>query len=188
MLVSQQDLSVDMVRVGKDGAPGGKIDPNGYDRQRRHDLFELCIIARTRGGGHIAIPLSSLVRVNSCSSSCTSPTEGVPHVVLVMGRPILRPRPPYWMPATKRAHAAREQLADGLDDDPIVIPANDRLTALIGVLPLQLIAYELAVLKGINPDTPRNLAKVRVYWQWGSGRSSKSLFRFSEKRRRVDGR
>lgn len=51
-------------------------------------------------------------------------------------------------------------LADGLDEDPIVIPSNDRLTALIGVLPLQLIAYELAVLKGINPDTPRNLAKA----------------------------
>lgn len=52
------------------------------------------------------------------------------------------------------------QLSEGLDDDPIIIPSNDRLTALIGVLPLQLIAYELAVLKGINPDTPRNLAKV----------------------------
>lgn len=54
------------------------------------------------------------------------------------------------------------QLAEGLDGDPIVIPSNDRLTALIGVLPLQLIAYELALLKGINPDTPRNLAKVCV--------------------------
>jgi glutamine---fructose-6-phosphate transaminase (isomerizing) len=26
--------------------------------------------------------------------------------------------------------------------------------------PLQLIAYELALLKGINPDVPRNLAKA----------------------------
>eukprot|EP00903_Cladosiphon_okamuranus_P009468 g9023.t1 len=53
----------------------------------------------------------------------------------------------------------KPELAAGLDDDPIVIPTNDRLTALIAVLPLQLIAYELALLKGINPDTPRNLAK-----------------------------
>ncbi|CAM9992513.1 unnamed protein product [Discosporangium mesarthrocarpum] len=52
------------------------------------------------------------------------------------------------------------RLADGLDDNPIVIPNNGALTALIGVLPLQLIAYELAMLKGINPDTPRNLAKA----------------------------
>ncbi|CAM9573629.1 unnamed protein product, partial [Choristocarpus tenellus] len=56
----------------------------------------------------------------------------------------------------------RQSLADGLDKDPIVIPNNDRLTALIAVLPLQLIAYELAVMKGINPDTPRNLAKASV--------------------------
>lgn len=34
------------------------------------------------------------------------------------------------------------------------------LTALIAVLPLQFIAYELAIAKGINPDTPRNLAKA----------------------------
>lgn len=54
----------------------------------------------------------------------------------------------------------KPSLADGLDSDPIVIPSNDRFTALIGVFPLQMIAYELALLKGINPDTPRNLAKA----------------------------
>jgi glucosamine--fructose-6-phosphate aminotransferase (isomerizing) len=27
-------------------------------------------------------------------------------------------------------------------------------------MPIQLIAYELAMLRGINPDTPRNLAKA----------------------------
>ncbi|CAM9999494.1 unnamed protein product [Laminaria digitata] len=52
------------------------------------------------------------------------------------------------------------KLADGLDSSPIVIPNNGALTALIAVLPLQFIAYELAVAKGINPDTPRNLAKA----------------------------
>mmetsp|Transcript_11346 Transcript_11346/g.21243 ORF Transcript_11346/g.21243 Transcript_11346/m.21243 type:complete len:725 (-) Transcript_11346:84-2258(-) len=54
----------------------------------------------------------------------------------------------------------RPSLADGLCDDPIVIPRNGPLTALGAVLPLQLIAYELAILRGINPDTPRNLAKA----------------------------
>lgn len=54
----------------------------------------------------------------------------------------------------------KPSLAEGLDDDPIVVPPNGPLTALGAVLPLQLIAYELAVLKGINPDTPRNLAKA----------------------------
>jgi glucosamine--fructose-6-phosphate aminotransferase (isomerizing) len=41
------------------------------------------------------------------------------------------------------------KLALGIDDDPIIIPSNGPLTALIAVLPLQLIAYELALLRGI---------------------------------------
>mmetsp|Transcript_13707 Transcript_13707/g.20525 ORF Transcript_13707/g.20525 Transcript_13707/m.20525 type:complete len:473 (+) Transcript_13707:737-2155(+) len=51
-------------------------------------------------------------------------------------------------------------LAQGIDPNPVVIPSNGPLTALIAVLPLQLIAYELSVLKGIDPDVPRNLAKA----------------------------
>lgn len=51
-------------------------------------------------------------------------------------------------------------LAEGIDEDPIVIPSNGPMTALSAVLPIQLISYELAMLRGINPDTPRNLAKA----------------------------
>jgi len=54
----------------------------------------------------------------------------------------------------------KKELARDLDDNPIVIPSNGELTALGAVLPIQLIAYELALMKGINPDTPRNLAKA----------------------------
>jgi len=54
----------------------------------------------------------------------------------------------------------KPSLADGLDENPIVIPSNGPMTALGAVLPIQLIAYELAMLRGINPDTPRNLAKA----------------------------
>lgn len=41
----------------------------------------------------------------------------------------------------------KRSLAADLDDDPIVIPNNGPLTALGAVLPLQLIAYELAMLR-----------------------------------------
>ena len=54
----------------------------------------------------------------------------------------------------------KPKLAQDLDPNPIVIPNNGPMTALGAVLPLQLIAYELAMMKGINPDTPRNLAKA----------------------------
>ncbi len=54
------------------------------------------------------------------------------------------------------------KLADGIADpkDTIVIPSNGPLTALLGVLPLQMIAYEMAMAKKITVDTPRNLAKA----------------------------
>ena len=53
-------------------------------------------------------------------------------------------------------------MVDGLADpeNVISVPSNGMLTALIAVVPLQMIAYELAILRGINPDTPRNLAKA----------------------------
>lgn len=54
----------------------------------------------------------------------------------------------------------KKELAQDLDNDPIIIPSNGELTALGAVLPIQLIAYELALMRGINPDTPRNLAKA----------------------------
>ena len=54
----------------------------------------------------------------------------------------------------------KKELAEGLDSNPIVIPSNGPMTALGAVMPIQLIAYELAMLRGINPDTPRNLAKA----------------------------
>lgn len=44
----------------------------------------------------------------------------------------------------------KKSLANDLDDDPIVIPSNGPLTALGAVLPLQLIAYELAMLRYVD--------------------------------------
>jgi len=54
----------------------------------------------------------------------------------------------------------KKALADGIDSNPIIIPSNGPMTALGAVMPIQLIAYELAMIRGINPDTPRNLAKA----------------------------
>jgi glucosamine--fructose-6-phosphate aminotransferase (isomerizing) len=54
----------------------------------------------------------------------------------------------------------KAKLAQGIDSDPIVIPNNGPLTALLASLPLQFIAYELALIRGVNPDVPRNLAKA----------------------------
>lgn len=47
------------------------------------------------------------------------------------------------------------------EDEGIIIPvpSNGIMTNVLAVLPLQLIAYELSVGRGIDPDRPRNLAK-----------------------------
>ena len=42
----------------------------------------------------------------------------------------------------------------------IKLPANKTMTGLLSVIVLQLLSYNLSILKGINPDRPRNLAKV----------------------------
>ena len=45
-------------------------------------------------------------------------------------------------------------------ENAITIPRNKTYTALLSVIPLQLLAYNLSISRGFNPDMPRNLAKV----------------------------
>ena len=52
------------------------------------------------------------------------------------------------------------EFSEGVMDEVIEIPAlEDILMPLVTVIPLQLIAYYTTVLKGLNVDKPRNLAK-----------------------------
>ena len=44
----------------------------------------------------------------------------------------------------------KKSLAEGLDEDPLVIPSNGPLTALGAVLPIQLLAFELAMLRLVS--------------------------------------
>ncbi|KAM9957845.1 hypothetical protein ACTFIW_012817 [Dictyostelium discoideum] len=51
-------------------------------------------------------------------------------------------------------------LAKHIAHDTILIPSNGILTALLAAIPLQLLAYEMAICKNIDPDRPKNLAKT----------------------------
>ena len=44
-------------------------------------------------------------------------------------------------------------------DFSIEVPYNQEFTFLLCLIPLQIMAYELSLLKKINPDFPKNLAK-----------------------------
>jgi glutamine---fructose-6-phosphate transaminase (isomerizing) len=46
-------------------------------------------------------------------------------------------------------------------DDLVVIPKSDpQINALLAVLPLQLLSYHMSVMRGFDPDFPRNLSKT----------------------------
>ena len=47
-----------------------------------------------------------------------------------------------------------------ISDDIIYIPENKTYASLLGIIPIQLLAYHLSINRGINPDKPKNLAKV----------------------------
>jgi glucosamine--fructose-6-phosphate aminotransferase (isomerizing) len=44
--------------------------------------------------------------------------------------------------------------------DVIYVPENKTYASLLGLIPVQLLAYYISINKGINPDKPKNLAKV----------------------------
>jgi glucosamine--fructose-6-phosphate aminotransferase (isomerizing) len=53
-----------------------------------------------------------------------------------------------------------DDIIPGMADDVIIVPAADELVApMISVIPMQLLAYHIGVLKGLDVDKPRNLAK-----------------------------
>jgi glucosamine--fructose-6-phosphate aminotransferase (isomerizing) len=46
-------------------------------------------------------------------------------------------------------------------DDVIALPKSDtNISPLLGVLPLQMLSYHMSVMRGFDPDFPRNLSKT----------------------------
>src|SRR5512132_4699000 len=59
------------------------------------------------------------------------------------------------------AHAEDDGRLRANGDDLVVIPASDpQISALLAVLPLQLLSYHMSVMRGFDPDFPRNLSKT----------------------------
>ena len=68
----------------------------------------------------------------------------------------VRARGAYTIVITDKPVSEVEKLADQV----ITVPSNGPLTALLATVPLQILAYEISIAKGINPDKPRHLAKA----------------------------
>ena len=54
----------------------------------------------------------------------------------------------------------REDKEDCDKPNCIKIPYNKTFRDLLCIIPIQILAYELSLSRGLNPDMPRNLAKV----------------------------
>lgn len=50
--------------------------------------------------------------------------------------------------------------SNNTDTKVLIIPRNNMYREVLGIIPIQLLSYYLSIKKGINPDMPRNLAKV----------------------------
>ena len=50
-------------------------------------------------------------------------------------------------------------LFDGVKHS-LCVPFNKTFQSLVNIIPIQILAYKLSISKGINPDRPKNLAKV----------------------------
>ena len=52
-----------------------------------------------------------------------------------------------------------EEIKDGADHVIYIPPAPEELSSILEIVPLQLLAYHIAVRRGCDVDQPRNLAK-----------------------------
>ncbi len=78
------------------------------------------------------------------------------HELMKIAAQEVKARGTYNIVVTDKPQSISKDIADVV----VPIPSNGPLTALLGIVPMQLLAYELAVAKGINPDKPKNLAKA----------------------------
>jgi len=94
--------------------------------------------------------LAALCKWGRQTKQITSdPTENIKGVAGV-------PRGPRWLDKHEQHRLLRANA-----DDMIVLPKSDpRISALLGVLPLQLLSYHMSVMRGFDPDFPRNLSKT----------------------------
>lgn len=118
-----------------------------------------------------ALKIKEVGYIHTESYNSSSLKHG-PYSLIVPGIPviILTPNNEYFSKNNNIAEElkCREAFVIGISDQKlnknydmsIKIPNNGPFRGLLSVIPLQLIAYEIALLKGHNPDFLRNLAKT----------------------------
>lgn len=107
-----------------------------------------------------------------CEGYATSSLKHGPFALLCPGFPVIliAPDNEYYIKNENAYNEIRsrnanviwitDNIATSQYDNEINVPRNDTYCDILCIIPLQLLAYKLSVYKGINPDMPKNLAKV----------------------------
>lgn len=116
-----------------------------------------------------ALKIKELSYIHAEGYSSSSLKHG-PFALLEKDFPVIliSPRDKYWYKNENIYEEMKSRQAtiititnESLDRDHIiVVPKNKTYQTILNMIPLQLLAYELSLYRGYNPDKPRNLAKV----------------------------
>ena len=133
-----------------------------------------CFILGKGKGEHIAkegaLKLKELTYIHAEGYSTSSLKHG-PFALLEKDFPVIMvaPKNEYYFKSInayeeiKSRHGKIIYISD--EDTPeiehkIILPKNKTYQDLLCIIPIQLLTYKLSIMRGINPDIPRNLAKV----------------------------
>jgi glucosamine--fructose-6-phosphate aminotransferase (isomerizing) len=144
------------------------------------DLFEHTSCFVLGKGENEAIAREASLKIKEISyihseSYSTSSLKHGPFALLCDGFPVIliTPNDQYFDKNLNAYHEIKSRNANVLvitnknininisnNENIIYTPFNKTYNSLLSIIPLQLLAYKLSVKKGINPDMPKNLAKV----------------------------
>lgn len=116
-----------------------------------------------------ALKIKELSYIHAEGYSSSSLKHG-PFALLETNFPVILicPRDKYWSKNENiyEEIKSREATIITITNEPlerehtIIVSKNKTYQCILNMIPLQILAYELAISRGINPDKPRNLAKV----------------------------
>lgn len=154
------------------------VSNKNQDNSDSQSLIRSCfVLGKGRGeavANEAALKIKEISYIHAEGYSTSSLKHG-PFALLEPGFPVIL----LWMKGTnylktmnayeeiKSRHALIIIITDDISllqsseyENVILIPENDTFSHMLAIVPLQILAYELSISKGYNPDMPRNLAKV----------------------------
>jgi glutamine---fructose-6-phosphate transaminase (isomerizing) len=166
-----QDLNIikDLIQLSTDIEDTLNINMKSYVHLFDKDCFILGKDYDEFTAKEGALKIKELSYIHAEGYSSSSLKHG-PFALLETNFPVILicPRDEYWSKNENVYEEIKSRHATviSITNEPlerehtIMVSKNNTYQCILNMIPLQLLAYELAISRGINPDKPRNLAKV----------------------------